>query len=237
MPPLTHKWIRQRLDCQHALSVNGIAPGILAEEAKPLNAILVHYSTDYVFDGEKSTPYTEADSPHPLNFYGESKLAGEKAIQAVGGQYFIFRTSWVYSLRRKNFLQTMLKLAGEQTQLKIVNDQVGTPTWSRLVAEATAQLLIISLNTPHASFWGLYHLTAAGQASRYEFAQEIFKIYGQLHPTFRSPELLPIATTENTLPAKRPAKTVLSNERLQQTFSLRLPSWEKTLRLCLDKLT
>ena len=124
-----------------AMAVNGVAPGVLAEEAKQLGALLLHYSTDYVFDGTKAEPYLESDAPNPVSVYGSSKLAGEKAVEAVGGAYLIFRTSWVYGGRGKNFLLTMLRLAGEREELRVVDDQFGAPTWCRTIAEATAQVV------------------------------------------------------------------------------------------------
>ncbi|MEJ7811908.1 MAG: dTDP-4-dehydrorhamnose reductase, partial [Gemmatimonadaceae bacterium] len=162
-----------------AHAVNGVAPGILAEEAARLRALIVHYSTDYVFDGTTRTPYTERDEPNPLNVYGETKLAGERAIAATGAAHLIFRTAWVYGLRRQNFLRSILGLAHERTELRVVEDQVGAPTWSRMIAEGTA--LALAHVVPRggaeadAPWSGLYHLTAAGQASRFELAKAILE--------------------------------------------------------------
>ena len=211
--------------------INGTVPGILAEEAKKVGAILVHYSTDYVFNGENIVPYKETDPVSPIGIYGNSKLEGEKAIQAVGGSYLIFRTAWVYGNRGRNFLLTMQRLAQERDLLKIVSDQVGTPTWSRMIAEATAQVLT-QLHSPlyqadTKTLSGIYHLTCAGQTSWYEFAKAI--IAHMPH----SPQILPIATADYPTPAKRPAYSVLSNEKLAQTFGINLPSWDKALALCL----
>ncbi|MDO9064018.1 MAG: dTDP-4-dehydrorhamnose reductase, partial [Sulfuricella sp.] len=154
-----------------AMAINGIAPGIMAEEAKRLGAAMIHYSTDYVFDGTKTSPYTEEDAPNPLSVYGKTKFAGEQAILAVGIPHLIFRTSWVYGLRGRNFLQTILRLAKERDELKVVDDQIGAPTWSRMIAEATSQILAQSFLplTPHPSlltqYGGIYNLTAAGRTS------------------------------------------------------------------------
>lgn len=154
-----------------ALRVNGTAPGVIAEEAKRLGIPLIHYSTDYVFDGQKQSPYIETDTPDPVNIYGHTKLAGEVAIQQVGGGFLIFRTSWVYGLRGKNFLMTMLKLAREREELRIVDDQIGAPTWSRAIAETTAQIVAQGVQDIREfcdQYRGLYHLSAGGQTSWYE---------------------------------------------------------------------
>lgn len=215
-----------------AQTINGTAPGILAEEAKRLSAILIHYSTDYVFDGTAQQPYLESHLVKPLSSYGTSKLAGEQAIQAVGGQYFIFRTAWVYGTRGKNFLLTIQRLANEREELKIVADQFGAPTWSRSIAEATAQVLTQLLSPLHpvdiTSLSGIYHLTCGGQTTWYEFAKAILA-HGERHP-----RIVPITTAEYPTPAKRPGYSVLSNTKLHQTFGLTLPPWEQALELCLS---
>lgn len=218
-----------------AMQVNGEAPGILAEEAKRLNAILVHFSTDYVFDGTSTIPYTETDIPNPINSYGKSKYTGEINVQAVGGDYLIFRTSWVYGNRRKNFLSTMLKLFKEQDEIKIVADQIGAPTWCRLIAEATAQILARYVKNKEESetLWGIYHLSSKGKTSWYGFAESIAlwhaqQLYGKLTP-ISSNEYL----REHLSTAKRPENSVLSNEKLHQTFGICMPEWEYGLELCL----
>lgn len=208
-----------------ALTINGIAPGILAEEAKHINAILVHYSTDYVFDGEASSPYDENDTPHPINYYGESKLIGERAITAMGGRYLILRTSWVYGTRRKNFMTTMLNQGMEKESLSIVDDQIGSPTWCRSVAEATAQVLCQNLIKK----WGIYHLTDAGQTTWYDFAEAIFNQCSHVS----KPELKKIPTSAYQSPAKRPKYSVLSNAKIAKAFGIVLPDWKKGLDLCL----
>jgi len=205
-------------DPEMANAVNATAPGILAEEAKKCGAILVHYSTDYVFDGTSPQPYTEADKTNPLNVYGKTKLEGEKAIQQISGKHLIFRTSWVYGARGKNFLLTMLKLGKERELLKIVNDQAGAPTWSRMIAEVTANILIDPKDS-----WGIYHLTSSGQTTWFEFAKKIFA-KSQMGVTIQ-----PISTSEYPLPAIRPKYSVLSNEKLKKTFQICLPDWEESL--------
>lgn len=214
-------------DLEVAKAVNGTAPGILAEEAKRLGALLVHYSTDYVFDGTSSKPYLEIDATNPLNAYGKTKLDGEKSIQAVGGNYLIFRTSWVYGMRGKNFLLTMLRLAKEKEHLSIVGDQIGAPTWSRLIAEATAAVL--ANRKEFGDVKGIYNLTSAGSTSWYGFADAIFKhCEGS-----KKPNLKEITTADYPLPAKRPQFSVLSHDKLKSTFRLTMPHWEDSLKLCL----
>jgi dTDP-4-dehydrorhamnose reductase len=224
-----------------AMAVNGTAPGILAEEAKHLGAAIVHYSTDYVFDGDKKTPYIEEDIPNPLNVYGNSKLAGERAIRSVAAPHLIFRTSWVYGARRKNFLMTILRLAREKKELKIVDDQFGAPTWCRAIAEATAQILTRieeAEGFPNCS--GTYHLSAAGQTSWRGFADEIVQTAGERlsgeRPTLASVQIVPIRTSELPLPAKRPANSLLSNARLKEVFGVTMASWTEGLRFCCEDM-
>ena len=209
-----------------AMSINGKAPGIMAEEARSAGAWLVHYSTDYVFDGTKSTAYVEGDTPNPLNVYGRSKLAGEQAIQAVGGHYTILRTSWVYGRRGKNFLNTILRLAQEKEELRIVADQFGAPTWSRMIAEATAAILARKDQTT-----GLFHLTSSGETSWHGFTQAILELTQTQRS--RNPKLSAIPASEYPLPAARPWNSRLSCERLAKETDLRLPDWREALALCL----
>jgi dTDP-4-dehydrorhamnose reductase len=224
-----------------AMAVNGEAPGILAEEVKRLNGLLVHYSTDYVFDGTKSGPYTEEDAPKPLNAYGKSKHAGECAVRAAGVPHLIFRTSWVYGARGRNFLLTVLRLAEERDEIRIVNDQIGAPTWCRTIAEATAQVIsrCDSLLNRDASCMnalsGTYHLSAAGDTSWYGFAQTILK-HAPPRIAVRAPRLSAIRTVDYPLPAHRPANSVLSNAKLQRTFGVFLPMWEDACILCMEDL-
>ena len=218
-----------------AMMVNGTAPGIMAEEAKLLGAAIVHYSTDYAFDGSKTTPYTEDDATNPINVYGRSKLAGEQAIQAVGAPHLILRTSWVYGARGKNFLATILRLARERDELKIVDDQIGAPTWSRTIAETTAQMLAQRQSAAAlAEVSGVYHLTAGGRTSWHGFTQAILAHSPLFVSGAGKPLLLPIPTSEYPLPAKRPMNSVLSNAKLASVFGLAQTDWEEALRLCLD---
>jgi dTDP-4-dehydrorhamnose reductase len=209
--------------------INGIAPGIIAEEAKNASALLVHYSTDYVYDGSKTTSYTESDLPNPLGAYGRSKLAGDNAITQVDGNHLIFRLCWVYGARGQNFMLTMMRLAREREQLRIVRDQFGCPTWSRLIAETTTLALRQSLLAKDPSeFKGLYHLAASGQTTWHGFADAIIRLMPAEGKKCKSIE--GITTAEYPLPAKRPAYSVLSCEKLKATFGLQLPDWEESLK-------
>lgn len=216
-----------------AMAVNGAAPGIIAEEVKRIGAMLVHYSTDYVYDGEKRTPYVETDATNPLNVYGKTKLAGDLAINAAGVPHLILRTSWVYGWRGNNFLLTMLRLAREKEELKVVDDQVGAPTWSREIAEATAQIFsqgIGDLNGFIAGHGGVYHMTAGGHGSWYEFAKGIFECDPDRHE-HKLHRLLPISTREFNSNVVRPGYSILNNEKLFGEFGLRLADWRRPLNL------
>ncbi len=210
---------------ERAMAINAVAPGVMAEEAKQLGALLVHYSTDYVFDGAKSGPYTEDDRPNPQNAYGRSKLAGEQAIQATGCRHLIFRTSWVYGRHGKNFLRTIQRLAALKAELTVVDDQIGAPTWSRMIAEATA--LAVRGDPRNDQHSGLYHLSSAGQTSWHGFAGAILAAQGW------SGKLQPIPTKDYPLPAPRPANSVLNNHKLAAELGLALPDWREALALCL----
>jgi dTDP-4-dehydrorhamnose reductase len=219
-----------------ARAVNGEAPGVLAEEARRLGAALVHFSTDYVFDGKKSAPYTEDDPTSPLSAYGASKLEGERAIQAVGGAYVILRTSWVYGMRGQNFLLTMCRLARERPALRIVDDQTGAPTWSRMIAETTA-LIVARAARSGTSFGdtsGVYHLTAGGATTWFGFAREILRNHGALGIA-NAPTLDPIPTAEYPTLARRPANSLLDNDKLRHAFGLTLPAWDEGLRMCVEE--
>jgi len=229
-----------------ACAINGEAPGILADEAKRIDAFLVHYSTDYVFDGSKSAPYEECDATAPANIYGETKLAGEQAIRDSGAHHFVFRTSWVYSTRGKNFLRTILRLATANNELRVVRDQTGSPTWSYEIAAATAKILAMFAGEENRQALteasGTYHMTAAGQASWYDFAGAILDEAAQaptdipwLADTTGSRPLIahsviPISTKDYATPAIRPAYSVLSNALLRRTFGVALPDWRMQLR-------
>lgn len=204
-----------------AFAVNATAPGILAEEAKRTGALLVHYSTDYVFDGTKATAYVEDDAPHPLNVYGTSKLAGERAVAATGCRHLILRTSWVYGPRGSNFMLTMLRLARERTELRVVDDQVGAPTSCRAIARATAAALARAVRPPGRA--GLYHLAASGETSWCGFARAILARADIATP------VLPIRTEEYPTPARRPRNSRLDCSRLRAASGVTLASWEQGL--------
>lgn len=220
-----------------AMAINGVAPGIIAEEAKRFGATLVHYSTDYVFDGTKDSPYTEEDTPNPVSVYGKTKLAGERAVEAAGCHHLILRTSWIYGIRGKNFLLTILRLAKERDELRIVDDQIGAPTWSRTIAEATAKIvehcLVARAVSPAKEIGrarGIYHLSAAGRTSWFGFAS------AALGYVESRTKLTPIPSSDYPLPAKRPANSVLSNNKLFEVFGLENPDWNSALRLCLREV-
>ncbi len=221
-----------------AWAINATAPGVLAEEAKRIGSLLVHYSTDYVFDGSKDGPYVESDLTNPLNEYGKSKLGGEKAITAVGGEYLIFRTSWVYGARGTNFLLTMMRLAKERPELRIVNDQAGAPTSSECIAQTTAHILAQIIAPGSGGLQGrsgLYHLTCAGATTWFGFAEEFLgKLSGE--SGLPLPKLVPIATSEFPRPAKRPTNSRLSCLRLEEAFGVKMPEWQSALSLVLETL-
>ena len=217
-----------------AMAVNGTAPGVLAEEAQRLNALLVHYSTDYVFDGAKTDPYTESDEPNPLSIYGRTKLAGEQAIQAVGPAHYILRTSWVYAAEGANFLNTILRLARERPELRIVNDQTGAPTWAQAIAEMTARLLATGMAGNADPHYGLYHMTAAGAVTWFGFAQAILEETVKTSGS-RMPRLLPITTPEYPLPAPRPANSRLDTGLLTKTFGIEPAPWRDMLARCMEE--
>jgi len=213
-----------------AFALNATAPGVLAEEAAALGVPLLHYSTDYVFDGDKAAPYSEDDAPNPLGVYGRSKLAGEQAIRAVGGAHLILRTSWVYSLHGRNFLLTMQRLLQERDELRVVDDQIGAPTWAGSIASATAQL-IERWRDGRAGPWGTYHMTASGATSWFGFAGAIAeRLRAQGKPCAR---LLPIPSSAYPTPARRPLNSRLNCARLQADWGVQLPDWRSALRDCL----
>ena len=213
-----------------AFAINAVAPGILAEEAKALGIPLIHYSTDYVFDGSKPAPYTETDAPNPLSVYGHSKLAAEQAIAAVGGAHLILRTSWVYSRHGKNFLLTMQRLLQEKPHLRIVADQIGAPTWAGSIANGTRGL-IERWQAGQAGDWGVYHLSAQGETSWFGFAEAIGR---QLRAEGKAcAELEAIPSSAYPTPARRPLNSRLDCSRLQQQWQVSLPPWQDALRECL----
>jgi dTDP-4-dehydrorhamnose reductase len=225
---------KAELEPERAMKINGEAPGVLAEQAKALNALLVHYSTDYVFDGTKQNPYLETDATGPLGTYGRSKLAGDQAVQAAGCAHLIFRLCWVYGARGNNFMLTIMRLAREREKLRVVSDQWGCPTWSRMIAETTTLALKQALAVPDwGALTGLYHLAASSATSWHGFAQAIVDALPAEERKCSKVE--PIPTAEYPTPAKRPAYSVLGCEKLERTFGLRLPAWDDSLKQVLEK--
>jgi len=216
-----------------AMAINGTAPGILAEEAALLKATLIHYSTDYVFDGTKKTPYNEQDTPNPINTYGKTKLTGEEAIRATGADHLILRTSWVYSLRGHNFLLTILRLAAERDKLSIVNDQHGAPTWSRMIAEATA--LLIATARAYKRAEGIYHLTATGETTWHGFTAAIVNQAATRGLLATKPVLKAISSADYQTAAQRPKNSLLDSSALHNTYGLKLPDWATSLNIALDE--
>lgn len=210
-----------------AYQVNAEALKILGELARQHQALCIHYSTDFVFSGDARQPYREDDLPGPLGVYGASKLAGEQMLLASCPHSLVLRTSWLYGVRGHNFLLTMLRLFKERDQIGVVDDQVGAPTWSRLVAEATALILYRLRNAPDPdAYYGCYHLTCGGETSWYGFAVEIAALAGH------SCAIRPIPTRDYSLPARRPAYSTLDNSKISSVFGLRLPHWQTALALC-----
>lgn len=219
-----------------AMAVNAAAPGVIAEESATLGAALIHFSTDYVFDGKKGEPYSENDTPNPLNMYGKSKLAGEKAVEQAGRVFLVIRTSLVYSLRRECFVTSVLKWAREQTTLRIVADQVSNPTWCRMLAEATAQL--VAAGGRDSVAWlhersGLYHLAGDGFVSRFNWAQEIVRCDPHREEQIVQ-RMEPASTVEFPAPAERPLFSALNCSRFYDTFGIRLPDWRHALHLAIE---
>jgi dTDP-4-dehydrorhamnose reductase len=222
-----------------AMAINAEAPRVLAEEALRRNALFVHYSTDYVFNGQKDEPWVETDEPDPLNVYGATKLAGERAVQNVGGRYLIFRTSWVYGPHGSNFLFTMLRLGRERDRISVVDDQLGSPTTSIELADATRTIVsgVMAGRCGAPQLWaGLYHMTCSGTTSWHGLAAAIFARAGKLLDG-KAPEVLPIATCDYPTPAQRPHNSVLSNAKLHDQFGVRLASWQAALDSVLQILS
>mgnify|MGYP001191278000 FL=1 len=218
-----------------AMTVNGISPGVIAREAKKIGAGMIHYSTDYVFDGKATSPYKEESPTYPLNIYGKSKLAGEQAVIQVGIPHIIIRTSWVYSLRGSNFLLTIKKLAQTRKQIKVIDDQTGAPTWAGSIAEGTKRILEKSLtkSTKAKKLFissGVFHMSCSGKTNWFGFANKILEFSG----LSKNIELVPISTTEYTTPAVRPRYSQLSNKKLKQVFNQEMPQWQDALKQCLD---
>jgi len=218
-----------------ARRLNAEVPRVFAEEAARTGAALVHYSTDYVFDGTKEGAYVETDATNPQNVYGLTKLEGEQAVAATGCAHLILRTSWVYGRRGKNFLLTMLKLGSERPELRVVADQIGAPTWSKTIATATSHIIAQALAADGSDWWarhsGVYHFTSAGATSWHGFAEAIFaNAMGE-----RAPKVVPIPASDYPVPAKRPSNSRLSHDKLTAAFGLRLPDWADALKLCLSE--
>ena len=218
-----------------AMTVNAIAPGLLAKAARKVGAGLIHYSTDYVFDGCSEIPYKEEDPPNPLNVYGKTKLAGEKSVAEAGVPFLIIRTGWVYSLHGKNFLRTIKKLAEEKDIIQVVDDQIGAPTWARSVALKTHQILKQCLNkkwleTKDPSLSGIFHLTCQGKTSWHGFARKVLNISN----ASQNIKLIAIPTSDYPTPATRPSNSLLNNEKIQKVFGLDMPHWEDALKDCMD---
>jgi dTDP-4-dehydrorhamnose reductase len=222
-----------------AAAINATAPGVLAEQCRKLGALLVHYSTDYVFDGASPHPYREDDPTAPLNEYGRSKLAGERAIVAAGERYLILRTSWVYSLRGANFVRTIARLAQTRDTLRIVDDQVGAPTSAAWLADLSAQMIARDGASGRFPGSGVWHASCAGATSWHGFADAILQTLSSMRaarPEFvldKRPKLVPIASSEYPVPARRPANSLLALERLQRDWGLRAPPWQQALQLVL----
>lgn len=215
-----------------AMAVNGVAPGVFAEEARDLNAALIHYSTDYVFDGSGDRAWREDDPPRPVNFYGESKLAGEEVIRATSVPHLIFRTSWVYGIHGHNFVKTILRIGAEREEMKIVDDQIGAPTSARVIAEVTAQILAqMGSETGHgfARAGGTYHLCCAGETSWCGFAAEIVNQAQRHEVPLMLERTVPVPTSAYPTAAPRPKNSRLDCTRLRTEFDLQLPRWEEAL--------
>ncbi len=224
---------RAEAEPEKARAVNAAAPAVLAEEARRLEALLIHYSTDYVFDGTKGSPYREEDAASPLNVYGRSKLDGEEAIREAGGSHLILRTSWVYSLRGGGFVSKVLEWARKQEQLRVVTDQIGCPTWARQLAETTAQLVARgSGNLRERS--GLYHLAGSGHASRFEWAQAILELDPHREEQVAR-AVIPASSSDFPSPARRPLFSALNCDRFESTFKMHLPDWQTTLGMAMGQ--
>jgi dTDP-4-dehydrorhamnose reductase len=220
-----------------ATLVNGTAVGVLAAEARTHAALLIHYSTEYVFDGTKALPYTEADPPNPINAYGRSKLAGEHAVSRSACDYLILRTSWVYAARGHNFLTTILRLAEERDELSIVADQIGAPTWARDIADATAFIIQQGCRERDQGRFesGIFNMTAGGSTSWHGFAEAIVDLAMSRQSRHRNrPKLCPITSSEYPRPAARPQNSRLAGDRLRERFGITLPDWRDALARCMQ---
>ena len=220
-----------------ARTLNALAPGVLAQEAAKIGALLVHYSTDYVFDGSGTRPWTETDTPAPLSVYGQTKLEGEQAIQAAGPNHLIFRTSWVYAARGENFAKTMLRLAQERERLTVIDDQFGAPTSADLLADVTAHALRQLLRRPTDA--GLYHLVAGGETSWHGYANYVIAHSQRTQAAIKivAKEVVPVPTSAFPTPARRPRNSRMDTSKLQTTFGLKLPHWQQGVARMLDEVS
>ena len=217
-----------------AMIVNGTAPGVIAEEAKKIGAGMIHYSTDYIFDGKAKSPYKEEDATCPLSIYGKSKLAGEQAVAQAGIPHIIVRTSWIYSLRGSNFLNTMRKLVQTRKQIRVVDDQIGAPTWARAIAEGTTRILEQNLKgstttSKLITHSGIFHMSCLGETNWFVFANKIL----ELSRLQKDTEVIPIPTIDYPTPTDRPKYSLLSNKKLKQVFHHEMPQWQDALQECL----
>lgn len=227
---------RAESESELSRTINALAPGVLAQEAKRSGAWLIHYSTDYVFDGSGDAPWLETDPTGPLSVYGTTKLAGEETIRAAGCRHLIFRTSWVYGARGGNFAKTMLRLARERDRLTVVNDQIGAPTGADLLADVTAHAIRMALQRPEVS--GLYHLVAGGETSWHGYASFVidFARHAGLDIKVASEAIQPVPTSAFSSPARRPQNSRLDTCKLQNTFGLHLPHWQSGVARMLTEI-
>ncbi|MCJ7724013.1 MAG: dTDP-4-dehydrorhamnose reductase [Anaerolineales bacterium] len=213
-----------------AMTANGIAPGALAEKARAMHIVLIHYSTDFVFDGKKAKPYNESDEPNPLSSYGKSKLVGERSIQDIGDSFLILRTSWVYSMGHDNFVTKVLKWSRTQKEIHVVDDQIGSPTWARTLAKTTTSIL--ESNQDVYNFIkersGIYHLAGEGAASRYDWANAILQFNPHQEERVVQ-ELVRDKSSNFPTPAIRPTFSALDSTRIKKTFGIKLLGWKKYL--------
>jgi dTDP-4-dehydrorhamnose reductase len=223
---------RAETDREPCDGLNASVPGVLAEEAGRLGAWMVHFSTDYVFNGKNSRPWTEDDAPEPANYYGRAKLGGDIAVMKNAFRHLIFRTSWVYAARGSNFMLSMLRLFAQKDELRIVDDQTGAPTWARYIAQAVSMVLRRAFEEDDASLSGVYNLAASGSTSWYDFARAIRDYAGG----FDCVKLTPVSSEEYTTAAKRPKWSVLSTEKIRRVFGVYPARWMDSMKLCIDEI-
>jgi dTDP-4-dehydrorhamnose reductase len=217
-----------------AFALNRTGAGLLAEEAAKRGAAIIHISTDYVFDGRKSVPYVETDAVAPQNIYGQSKLQGEQAVRQMNPEHVIARTAWVYSATGSNFVKTMLRLAGERDSLRVVDDQIGNPTYAPHLAKALLEIARKVRHAPRDDQWGTYHLAGLGDVSWCGFAREVFRVSAELGGP--SASVTPISTADYPTPAARPKNSRLDCSKAEQMFGVTLPDWREGVRECVTRL-